>query len=163
MDLSYLRHEGIKGQKWGVRRYQYEDGSLTPAGKKRYSKDDDEDKKKSSKTSSEKDKSEDSEVDKLAKEVIRGNYGNGAERKKKLGDKYAEIQNRVNEMLGVDKVHKVSSDDSGDEKKTSKSTKKSSKKSKSKKSLSKTKVSDVKVDKDVEMKVLNLVARKEKD
>ena len=22
--------------KWGVRRYQYEDGSLTPAGKKRY-------------------------------------------------------------------------------------------------------------------------------
>lgn len=31
-----LYHHGIKGQKWGVRRYQYEDGSLTPAGKKRY-------------------------------------------------------------------------------------------------------------------------------
>lgn len=31
-----LRHYGIKGQKWGVRRFQEEDGSLTPAGRKRY-------------------------------------------------------------------------------------------------------------------------------
>lgn len=31
-----LYHHGIKGQRWGVRRYQYADGSLTPAGKKRY-------------------------------------------------------------------------------------------------------------------------------
>lgn len=31
-----LYHHGVKGQKWGVRRYQYADGSLTPAGKKRY-------------------------------------------------------------------------------------------------------------------------------
>lgn len=32
-----LYHHGVKGQKWGVRRYQYADGSLTPAGRKRYS------------------------------------------------------------------------------------------------------------------------------
>lgn len=31
-----LAHHGVKGMKWGVRRYQYADGSLTPAGKKRY-------------------------------------------------------------------------------------------------------------------------------
>ena len=30
-------HHGVKGQKWGVRRYQYADGTLTPSGKKRYS------------------------------------------------------------------------------------------------------------------------------
>lgn len=31
-----LQHFGIKGMKWGVRRYQNKDGSLTEAGKKRY-------------------------------------------------------------------------------------------------------------------------------
>ena len=30
-----LYHHGVKGQKWGVRRYQNADGSLTAAGKKR--------------------------------------------------------------------------------------------------------------------------------
>jgi len=32
----YLMHHGIKGQKWGVRKYQNQDGSLTPEGRKRY-------------------------------------------------------------------------------------------------------------------------------
>lgn len=31
----YLAHHGVKGQKWGIRRYQNEDGSLTPEGKAR--------------------------------------------------------------------------------------------------------------------------------
>lgn len=31
-----LEHHGIKGQRWGVRRYQNADGSLTAVGKKRY-------------------------------------------------------------------------------------------------------------------------------
>ena len=35
---TYLAHHGILGMKWGVRRYQNEDGSLTAAGKKRYDK-----------------------------------------------------------------------------------------------------------------------------
>lgn len=36
MENNTLQHHGTKGQKWGIRRYQNKDGSLTPAGKKRY-------------------------------------------------------------------------------------------------------------------------------
>lgn len=36
MSNDYLMHYGIKGMKWGVRRYQNSDGTLTSAGKRRY-------------------------------------------------------------------------------------------------------------------------------
>ena len=36
IESTELMHYGIKGQKWGVRRYQNKDGSLTAAGKNRY-------------------------------------------------------------------------------------------------------------------------------
>lgn len=35
---AYLVHYGVKGMKWGVRRYQNKDGSLTPEGQKKYAK-----------------------------------------------------------------------------------------------------------------------------
>ena len=35
---DFIAHHGTKGQRWGIRRYQNADGSLTPAGRKRYMK-----------------------------------------------------------------------------------------------------------------------------
>ena len=37
--MEELNHSGIKGMRWGQRRYQNKDGSLTEAGKKRYARD----------------------------------------------------------------------------------------------------------------------------
>lgn len=39
MASDYIIHHGTKGQKWGVRRFQNSDGSLTEAGRARYNKD----------------------------------------------------------------------------------------------------------------------------
>ena len=36
MNTNELRHYGVLGMKWGVRRYQNKDGTLNAAGKKRY-------------------------------------------------------------------------------------------------------------------------------
>lgn len=44
-------------------------------------------------------------VEEEAKEVIRGKYGNGDIRKRNLGDRYAEIQSKVNEMYRNGLVH----------------------------------------------------------
>lgn len=39
MQSDYIEHHGILGQRWGVRRFQNKDGSLKPAGEKRYYED----------------------------------------------------------------------------------------------------------------------------
>lgn len=38
MNNNYIIHWGIPGMKWGVRRYRNKDGSLTPAGERRYNR-----------------------------------------------------------------------------------------------------------------------------
>lgn len=39
MDVNVLAHYGVRGMKWGVRRYQNKDGTLTAKGQERYDRD----------------------------------------------------------------------------------------------------------------------------
>ena len=46
---DYIEHYGISGMHWGIRRFQNEDRTLTPAGKERYRKSDSEERKQAKK------------------------------------------------------------------------------------------------------------------
>lgn len=50
------------------------------------------------------------DVSELAARVIAGDFGNGDERKRRLGDKYVAVQRRVNEMLGASGASSTSMD-----------------------------------------------------
>lgn len=43
-------------------------------------------------------------IDTLVKQTLDGKYGVGEERKRRLGDKYYEVQNRINQMMNDDKI-----------------------------------------------------------
>lgn len=67
-----LTHHGILGMKWGVRRYQNEDGTLTPQGKARLEKKDNKwAKKNSEKITSQARKRSTKELDEYASEILR--------------------------------------------------------------------------------------------
>lgn len=82
---EYLAHFGIKGQKWGIRRFQNEDGTLTEEGKDRYlNKDGTKNYKKINKEAAED-----------AKEYARAKayYGDGA------GTRRKKIKNLISEKM----------------------------------------------------------------
>lgn len=49
-------------------------------------------------------------MDALARHVIVGEFANGDERKRRLGDKYSAVQKRVSEILGAAATTKTSVD-----------------------------------------------------
>lgn len=69
---SELLHYGIKGMRWGIRRYQNPDGSLTPAGRKRLEKADIKwAKKKTDKITAKAKKASQKELDTYGKELLK--------------------------------------------------------------------------------------------
>ena len=67
-----LYHYGIKGMRWGIRRYQNPDGSLTPAGRKRLEKADYKwAKKKTDKITAHAKKASQKELDRYGDELLK--------------------------------------------------------------------------------------------
>jgi hypothetical protein len=79
MENNYLTHFGIKGMKWGVRRFQNPDGTLTTKGKRRYKKLDDKFvKKKSDKIYKKAMKKSEKEMKRFVKKELRNEKGRTA-------------------------------------------------------------------------------------
>lgn len=95
-----LKHYGILGQKWGVRRYQNSDGSLTEAGKRRLQRQDDRwVKRKSGKIEAKAYKQSQCEMRKVTKAldrkymIRRDNERNGRRYMNEYNQNLAEIMN----------------------------------------------------------------------
>ena len=97
---DYFEHHGILGQKWGVRRYQNADGSLTDAGRKHYGHGDPEfQRRKGIKTSEEMAQTLNRirNANEIAKDVYKFNNSTGDEPEFKSGEAHARAtQNYAN-------------------------------------------------------------------
>ena len=94
---SYLIHYGVQGQKWGNRRYQNEDGSLTPEGREHYGYGSERDRKKLYKQAQKLDKYEYSSKPngqfKVYRKMAKNKAIQEAIKDKTLVEKYNKAQN----------------------------------------------------------------------
>lgn len=104
----YIKHHGIKGQKWGVRRYQKKDGSLTPEGKKRYDNDGDdnrgESKGKTAGTASKGPSAKDVKVANASKKYLKDDGSLTKEGKDKFGNK-ENMQKQLKKQADLDELN----------------------------------------------------------
>lgn len=105
MSNLYLQHHGIKGMKWGIRRYQNPDGSLTPEGQKRYGLDSS-GRMSTNRSDSSVTKRVKSDFNSMSSKEFRNKYGASkeayAKRVKKHGDPYKRTINTL-EKRGASK------------------------------------------------------------
>ena len=88
---DFLAHHGIKGQKWGIRRYQNPDGTLTPAGRERYYRDRIKQLKKEYNEKTPKEKRTENGLNKY----IRQNYGDNFKEDSKIANERDEKRTRT--------------------------------------------------------------------
>ena len=104
----YLKHS-TKGSSWKNHKYIKKVGDKYIYANTKNGEGDDENSKTNADTNNEVDPTkkaegesespEEFDLEAMANKVIRGEFGNGTDRKELLGDAYAEIQKRVNEIL----------------------------------------------------------------
>lgn len=101
MTENELIHYGVKGMRWGVRRYQNKDGTLTAAGRKRQAKYDYKQAKKMARSTFQSDKKKadeeferDTTEQRTARERVNSDYG----RRKRATDRY--YQNEIAKQQG---------------------------------------------------------------
>ena len=90
MDNSNLYHHGIKGMRWGIRRFQNRDGSLTPQGKRRRRENDAEEAKQKAESTTSKPKS--------AKEMTNAEL-ESAIRNLELQKRYNDLNRELNPQI----------------------------------------------------------------